>query len=507
MRNARRPTARIAGLILAGSLPLAVACGDAAGPDSRPASIAIGPSPAIVGVGKTLQLIATVKDAQGAVLSGITPTWASSDDATVGVSATGLASGVAVGAATIMAATGGVSGSLTVNVVEPAPASVSVGPAPAIVTVGQNLQLVATVKDAHGAVLSGVTLTWTSSDAAAVGVSANGVASGVVTGAATITASAGGVSGALTVNVVGIAPTKPQRHGQQIWIGPNVAARLFVPGASWTSVQARTHVLKLYMRDLDTDPSSLASIAATLNQAHIAVAIESGGLRAGDCSGVSVGNVDSDFIQRLVHAGSAISFIALDSPFANAIASGLEPNCGYTVAQAATELVTEIGIMRRAFPGVEIGLIEPATSYSVGIYPGNTGDYGDLVQLLDTFLATLAQAHERIDFFHADAPYDQTLANPYGWQKIVALEQAVRSDGVRFGLIYNSEAGGQTGDQPFHDQTLAAFTGYQAAGGNPDDLIVQSWMPYPSAMVPEDQANTFTNTAKDVIAQYDVLYP
>jgi len=26
-------------------------------------------------------------------------------------------------------------------------------------------------------------------------------------------------------------------------------------------------------------------------------------------------------------------------------------------------------------------------------------------------------------------------------------------------------------------------------------------------MVPEDQANTFTNTAKDVIAQYDVLYP
>jgi Bacterial Ig-like domain (group 2) len=502
------PHARIAVLILAGGLPLAVACGDAAGPDSKPASISMGPSPAIVGVGQSLQLIATVKDAQGAVLSGITPTWTSSDDATVGVSATGLASGLAVGAATITAATGGVSGSLTVNVVEPTPGSVSVGPAPAIVSVGQNLQLVATVKDAHGAVLSGVTLTWTSSDAAAVGVSANGVASGVVTGAATITASAGGVSGALTVNVVGIAPTKPQRHGQQIWIGPNVAARLFVPGASWTSVQARTHVLKLYMSDLDTDPSSLASIAAPLNQAHIAVAIESGGLRAGDCSGVSVGNVDSDFIQRLVRAGSAISFIALDSPFAHAIASGLEPNCGYTVAQAATELVTEIGIMRRAFPGVEIGLIEPVPSYSVGIYPSNSGTgFGDLPQLLDTVLSTLAQAHERIDFFHADAPYDYDQALPNGWQKLVALEQVVRSHGLRFGLIYNSEAGGTTGDQPFHDQTLAAVVAYQAAGGNPDDLIVQSWYPYPSAMMPEDQANTFTNTAKDVIAQYDVLYP
>jgi hypothetical protein len=310
------------------------------------------------------------------------------------------------------------------------------------------------------------------------------------------------------VNVVGIAPTKHQRHGQHIWIGPNVAARLFVPGASWTSVQARTHVLKLYMSDLDTDPSNLASIAATLNQAHIAVAIESGGLRAGDCSGASVGNVDSDFIQRLVRAGGAISFIALDEPFANSIASGAEPNCGYTVAQAAAELATEIHIMRAAFPGVEIGLIEPVPWYSVGSYPSNSVTaFGDLPQVLDTFLSVLAQAHERIDFFHADAPYDYDQALPNGWQKVVALEQVVRDHGLRFGLIYNSEAGGTAGDEPFYDQTLAALRAYQAAGGNPDDLIMQSWYQYPSAMVPEDQANTFTNTAKDLIAEYDVLYP
>jgi hypothetical protein len=494
--------------MLAVGLPFAVACGDAAEPDSKPASMAMGPSPAVVVVGQSLQLTATVKDAQGAVLSGVTPTWTSSVAGTVAVSATGLASGVAAGAATITATTGAVSGSLTVNVVAPSPASVSIGPSPAIVKVGQNLQLMATVKDAQGAVLSGVTLTWTSSDAATAGVSATGLASGVNTGAATITASAGGTSGAVSTNVVGIAPTKPERNGQHIWIGPNVAAGLFVPGASWPSVQARTQVLKLYISDLDTDPSSLASMAATLNQAHIAVAIESGGLRGGDCSGASVGHVDSDFIQRLVHAGGAISFIALDEPFANSLASGVEPNCGYTVAQAAAELATEIHIMRSAFPGVEIGLIEPVPLYSVGSYPSNSVTaFGDLLQLLDTFLSVLAQAHERIDFFHADAPYDYDQALPNGWQKVVALEHAVRDHGIRFGLIYNSEAGGTAGDEPFHDQTLAALLAYQAAGGRPDDLLLQSWYPYPSAMVPEDQANTFTNTAKDVIAQYDVLYP
>ena len=83
----------------------------------------------------------------------------------------------------------------------------------------------------------------------------------------------------------------------------------------------------------------------------------------------------------------------------------------------------------------------------------------------------------------------------------------MRARGLRFGLIYNSEAGGTAGDEPFHDQALAALRAYQAAGGNPDDLLLQSWYPYPDVMVPEDQANTFTNTAKDVIAQYDVLYP
>jgi len=497
-----------AALMLAGGLCFALACGDAAGPDSKPASLSMGPSPATVVAGQTLQLIATVKDAQGAVLPGVAPTWATSDAGTVAVSTTGLASGVAVGTATITATTGAVSGSLSVNVVAPLPASVSIGPSSAIVSVGQDLQLVATVRDAQGAVLSGVALTWTSSDAATAGVSAAGLASGVTTGAATIRASAGSVSGALTLNVVGIAPGKPERHGQHIWIGPNMAARLFVPGASWPSVQARTHVLKLYISDLDRDPSSLASMAATLNQAHIAVAIESGGLRGWDCSGASVGNVDSDFIQRLVRAGGAISFIALDEPFANSIASGAEPNCGYTVAQAAAELATEIHIMRAAFPGVEIGLIEPVPWYSVGSYPSNSVTaFGDLPQLLDTCLSVLARAHERIDFFHADAPYDYDQALPNGWQKVVALEQAVRARGLRFGLIYNSEAGGTAGDEPFHDQALAALRAYQAAGGNPDDLLLQSWYPYPDVMVPEDQANTFTNTAKDVIAQYDVLYP
>jgi Big-like domain-containing protein len=502
------PHARIVALMLAVALPLPEGCSDAAGPDAKPASISIGPSPATVVVGQSLQLIATVTDAQGVALSGTRPTWTSSNAGTVAVSATGLASGVAVGAAIVTAATSGVAGSLTVLVLAPTPASVAVSPAPAIASVGQNLQLVATVKDAQGAVLAGVPVTWTSSDAATVGISPKGVAAAMATGVATITASAGAVSGSLMMNVVGIAPTKPQRHGQHIWIGPNVAARLFVPGASWPGVQGRTHVLKLYIDDLVTDSSSLAYIAATLNQAHIAVAVESGGLRSGDCSGASVGRVDSDFIQRLARAGGAISFIALDEPFANSIASGVEPNCGYTVAEAAAELATEIHAMRAAFPGVEIGLIEPVPWYSVGLYPANSGTgFGDLPQLLDTFLSILDQAHERIDFFHADSPYDYNQALPNGWQKLVALEQVVRGHGLRFGLIYNSEAGGMSGDQPFHDQTLAALVAYQSAGGNPDDLILQSWYPYPSAMVSEDQANTFTNTAKDMIAQYDLLYP
>src|SRR5258708_4276320 len=80
------------------------------------ASVTVSPATASVSVGQTVQLTATLKDASGNVLSGRTVTWASGAPTVATVSPSGLVSGVAVGSATITAASEGQSGSAPATV-------------------------------------------------------------------------------------------------------------------------------------------------------------------------------------------------------------------------------------------------------------------------------------------------------------------------------------------------------------------------------------------------------
>src|SRR6266702_4211052 len=112
------------------------------------ASVAVAPASASVNEGQTVQLTATLKDANGNTLTGRTVTWVSSNTAAATVSASALVTGKVAGAATITA----------------------------------------TPKDANGSTLTGRTVTWASSNTAVATVTSSGLVSGVTAGAATITA-------------------------------------------------------------------------------------------------------------------------------------------------------------------------------------------------------------------------------------------------------------------------------------------------------------------------------
>lgn len=68
---------------------------------------------------------------------------------------------------------------------------------------GKTVQLTATPRDAAGAVVSGLELTWTASNPAVASVSAAGLVTGLAAGTSVITASTGAVSGTLRLRVVG----------------------------------------------------------------------------------------------------------------------------------------------------------------------------------------------------------------------------------------------------------------------------------------------------------------
>src|SRR5204862_1164763 len=80
------------------------------------ASVAVSPATASVGVGQTVQLTATPRDASGNALSGRVVTWASSAPAVAAVNGSGLVTGVAAGAATLTATSEGQSGGAAVTI-------------------------------------------------------------------------------------------------------------------------------------------------------------------------------------------------------------------------------------------------------------------------------------------------------------------------------------------------------------------------------------------------------
>jgi uncharacterized protein YjdB len=83
------------------------------------ASVTVSPTSGSVDVGATLPLTATVKDAQGNVMTGQTIAWSSDNSLFAAVNSSGVVSGVAAGSATITATTSGKTGTASITVTTP----------------------------------------------------------------------------------------------------------------------------------------------------------------------------------------------------------------------------------------------------------------------------------------------------------------------------------------------------------------------------------------------------
>jgi uncharacterized protein YjdB len=138
-----------------------------------------------------------------------TATWSSSDNSIATVSDKGLVtavSGVGVRTATITARSGSASASTTIAVSTGTLQTIAVGPRLSVLAVGNTLQLAATGTFDDNSTQTITTLvTWASSDPNIATVDTRGLATGVMAGQATFTASAnitGGSSKSGTLNVV-----------------------------------------------------------------------------------------------------------------------------------------------------------------------------------------------------------------------------------------------------------------------------------------------------------------
>jgi uncharacterized protein YjdB len=155
--------------------------------------------------GSTQQLTATVRATDMSVMGGASVTWSSSAPGVASVDTTGLVTAVANGVATVTASSDGVSGTAAITVSQEAasvvvdPESVSLG------ALGATAQLSVTVEDANGHPMVGAALAWSSSDPGVASVDTTGLVTAVGNGRATVTATSGGMSAGVVVNVTIVA--------------------------------------------------------------------------------------------------------------------------------------------------------------------------------------------------------------------------------------------------------------------------------------------------------------
>jgi uncharacterized protein YjdB len=230
-------------------------------------TVTVTPAPASLLAGGTLQLTATPKDSAGNPLAGRVVTWSSSDTTKAKVNATGLATGMAAGAATITATSETKTGTSAVTVTVVPVASVTVAPASAAIRVAGKVQLTATPKDSTGAALTGRVVTWGTSAPGVATVSASGLVTGVSPGSATITATSETKSGTASVGVT-LAPVST------VTVSPAAAT------VSIAATQQLTATLKDSMNNTLTGRaiawSSNAPLVASVNSTGVVTGVVAG---------------------------------------------------------------------------------------------------------------------------------------------------------------------------------------------------------------------------------------
>ena len=174
-------------------------------------SIAVTPLNPSISTGSTQQFTATgtFSDASTQNLTS-SVTWTSLKTAVATISASGLASGVTAGSATIQAASGSITGTttLTVSAVAPTLSSIAVTPANPSIQNGATQQFTATgtYSDASTKNITS-TVTWSSLSTGVATISSAGLATAVGTGTSTIQAALGAVNGSTVLTVTASTST------------------------------------------------------------------------------------------------------------------------------------------------------------------------------------------------------------------------------------------------------------------------------------------------------------
>ena len=225
-------------------------------------------------------------------------------------------------------------------------------------------------------------------------------------------------------------------------------------------------------------------------------------------------------LDPIFQAGGNVTSIHLDGPIRRMIKGVQKHPRALALAEISKNLVGFWRKLRAKHPSMRIGLIVnlPNWDYSEELV-GYNGHYTDqsgvtYAKALDAVHQALTKAGMKVDFLEVDCPYNyyrekrtrnkDAVVDNAG--KFAAIQRWCEKQEVGFHLVVNAEPR-KAGAQAFHDLTCEYLRQLRRDGIFPDVFIIQSWYEQPAKFLPETEAFTFMNTARDAIALIQELYP
>lgn len=198
-----------------------------------------------------------------------------------------------------------------------------------------------------------------------------------------------------------------------------------------------------------------------------------------------------DCIKRFRPLGFHADLFSFDEPFYNAKHVMSMPD-----ADAVREVVEFMRSLQATYQGARTCLIEP--------YPAFAKD--DILAAVGKLQAACRLAGIKgIDTLRLDVDWCAMGNWLMGsWREVKQIEDACHKLGIRFSLICWAadypmlKEKGLATDLTWYVGAMHTYSAYIAAGGAPDEIMVESWVHVPEHAVPETAMNTFTRSVLDL---------
>ena len=316
----------------------------------------------------------------------------------------------------------------------------------------------------------------------------------------------------LVLVTVSISPLKTE--ARQIWLSPldpvwrsirnwpaNDFMELFEDNAPWqqtASVISGFEISKRFV--LEAPDHDLLRVITGLRRRNIALAVQGTPLIASAACGLGVEGhgPPHDMLvvaQRLHRAGADLRYVIFDEPLYYGHefdgAPGVAP-CHAPIGIMAEQAAAKIAELRRIFPGVEVGAVEP-----FGIPRVDQSVWAaDLEEWLKAYALA---AGAPLAFLRADVVWQR----PNWRAQFEGAVPLLRSLRIPLGVIYNSSPD-VTSDQEWTESALRHARLIECdLHVRPDQVVFQSWTDHPRRVLPETQPGTLTHLVAEYIEAND----